>query len=68
MVGRSGSTGERFPADPAEVRELAVNHWVSPVEFTKLIETMHADGIRLFVPDFAQLATDRVSLPGYFFA
>ena len=45
----SGSTGERFPADPAEVRTLAVDHWVSPVEFTKLIETMHANGIRLFV-------------------
>jgi len=43
------STGERFPEDPAALRDLTVNHWVSPVEFTKMIETMHADGVRLFV-------------------
>ncbi|WP_020468175.1 acyltransferase domain-containing protein [Zavarzinella formosa] len=45
----SGSTGQRFPDQPDAIRRLAVDHWVSPVEFTKLIETMHADGIRLFV-------------------
>jgi malonyl CoA-acyl carrier protein transacylase len=43
------STGERFPADPLAARDLTVNHWVNPVEFTKMIETMQADGVRLFV-------------------
>jgi malonyl CoA-acyl carrier protein transacylase len=43
------STGRPFPADPDEARQLTVNHWVSPVEFTRMIETMHADGVRLFV-------------------
>ena len=45
----SGSTARPFPADPDEARELAVDHWVSPVEFTRMIEAMHADGVRLFV-------------------
>ncbi|HYH63160.1 MAG TPA: acyltransferase domain-containing protein, partial [Urbifossiella sp.] len=45
----SCSTGERFPADPDTARELFVNHWVSPVEFTRLVRRMHADGVRVFV-------------------
>jgi malonyl CoA-acyl carrier protein transacylase len=45
----SCSTAAPFPADPDAIRTLAVNHWVSPVEFTRLIETMYADGVRLFV-------------------
>ena len=43
------STGGPFPSDPEAMRRLAVNHWVTPVEFTRMIETMHADGVRLFV-------------------
>jgi malonyl CoA-acyl carrier protein transacylase len=43
------STGEPFPREPDAIRRLAVNHWVTPVEFTRMIETMHADGVRLFV-------------------
>jgi malonyl CoA-acyl carrier protein transacylase len=43
------STGSKFPADPDAARQLAVNHWVMPVEFTRMIETMHAEGVRLFV-------------------
>ena len=43
------STGMMFPSDPIAMRDLAVNHWVMPVEFTRMIETMHADGVRLFV-------------------
>src|SRR6185312_1838063 len=43
------STGELFPADPAAIRDLTVNHWVNPVEFARMIETMYADGVRLFV-------------------
>jgi malonyl CoA-acyl carrier protein transacylase len=43
------STGARFPDDPDAIRSLAVNHWVNPVEFARMIEAMHADGVRLFV-------------------
>src|SRR5262245_54544131 len=43
------STGQMFPDDPEEIHRLAVNHWVNPVEFTRMIETMYADGVRLFV-------------------
>ena len=42
-------TGAPFPADPDAIRKLAVNHWVTPVEFTRMIEAMYADGVRLFV-------------------
>ena len=45
----SCSSGEKFPDDPDAMRELTVNHWVSPVEFARMIETMYADGVRLFV-------------------
>lgn len=45
----SCSTGEPFPVDPDAARELFVNHWVSPVEFTRLLRRMHADGVRVFV-------------------
>jgi malonyl CoA-acyl carrier protein transacylase len=43
------STGAKFPADDTAIRSLAVNHWVNPVEFARMIETMYADGVRLFV-------------------
>jgi malonyl CoA-acyl carrier protein transacylase len=42
-------TGARFPADPDAIRSLAVNQWVSPVEFTRMVEAMYADGVRVFV-------------------
>lgn len=45
----SCSTGAPFPADPDATRELCVNHWVRPVEFTNMIRRMHDDGVRLFV-------------------
>jgi acyl transferase domain-containing protein len=45
----SCSTGSQFPDDPAAIRRLAVNHWVSPVEFARMVETMYADGVRIFV-------------------
>ncbi len=45
----SCSTGAPFPADPDAARDLFVNHWVSPVEFTRLVRRMHADGVRVFV-------------------
>jgi malonyl CoA-acyl carrier protein transacylase len=43
------STGARFPADPDAIRALAVNHWVTPVEFVRMVEAMYADGVRVFV-------------------
>jgi malonyl CoA-acyl carrier protein transacylase len=43
------TTGSLFPADPDAVRQLAVNQWVTPVEFTRTIQAMHADGVRVFV-------------------
>jgi malonyl CoA-acyl carrier protein transacylase len=43
------STGSLFPSEPDAIRALAVNHWVNPVEFARMIETMYADGARIFV-------------------
>jgi malonyl CoA-acyl carrier protein transacylase len=43
------STGAPFPSEPDAIRSLAVNHWVRPVEFARMIESMYADGVRLFV-------------------
>jgi malonyl CoA-acyl carrier protein transacylase len=43
------ATGERFPDDPDSVRELVLAHWVSRVEFTRLLNAMHEDGVRVFV-------------------
>ena len=45
----SCSTAAKFPDDPAAIRELTVNHWVTPVEFARMIEAMYADGVRIFV-------------------
>jgi malonyl CoA-acyl carrier protein transacylase/phosphopantetheinyl transferase len=42
-------TTRPFPADPESIRRLAVTHWAARVEFTRLIESMYADGVRLFV-------------------
>ncbi|HEY2154988.1 MAG TPA: type I polyketide synthase, partial [Isosphaeraceae bacterium] len=42
-------SASRVPADPAEVRRLAVAQWTLPVEFRRTIEAMHGDGVRLFV-------------------
>lgn len=42
-------TGQRFPDEPEAIRRLSIEHWVRPVEFTRMIETLYADGVRLFV-------------------
>ena len=44
-----GTTAALFPSEPNAIRQLTVDHWVSPVEFTKMIETMYDDGVRIFV-------------------
>jgi malonyl CoA-acyl carrier protein transacylase len=45
----SCTTARPFPEDPDGIRRLAVAHWAAPVRFTELVETLHADGVRLFV-------------------
>ena len=45
----SCTTMAPYPADLAQIRELAFQHWVSPVEFRRTIEAMYADGVRIFV-------------------
>lgn len=45
----SCSTARPFPTEPEEIRRLSVWHYATPVEFTRLIENMYADGVRLFV-------------------
>src|SRR5262245_48783296 len=45
----SCSTALPFASEPDEIRRQAVRHYATPVEFTRLIRNMHADGVRLFV-------------------
>jgi acyl transferase domain-containing protein/phosphopantetheinyl transferase len=45
----SCTTRAPFPADLGEIRDVAVQHWMRPVEFQKTIEAMYADGIGIFV-------------------
>jgi acyl transferase domain-containing protein/phosphopantetheinyl transferase len=45
----SCATAERFPADPAAVRELAARQWSHTVRFREAVLRMHQDGIRCFV-------------------
>ena len=45
----SCTTMAPYPADLAEIRELALQHWVRPVEFRRTIEAMYADGARIFL-------------------
>lgn len=45
----SCSIGQPFPREPEAIRRLMIDHWASPVEFTRVIENTYADGARLFV-------------------
>ncbi|HTE59388.1 MAG TPA: beta-ketoacyl synthase N-terminal-like domain-containing protein [Solirubrobacteraceae bacterium] len=45
----SCTTTGRCPVDPAAIRELLVEHWVSPVEFRRTIEALYDEGARVFV-------------------
>jgi acyl transferase domain-containing protein len=45
----SFSTGLPFSDDPNEIRQQAVLNYAAPVEFTRLIKNMYANGVRLFV-------------------
>jgi acyl transferase domain-containing protein/phosphopantetheinyl transferase len=45
----SCTTAAPMPAEPAELRRLALAQWSSRVRFTETIERMYADGYRTFV-------------------
>ena len=45
----ANSTGEPYPADAAAARELLARQLARPVEFVKLVEAMHRDGVRTFL-------------------
>lgn len=45
----SCTTAAPYPEDPAEIRELLVEHWTRPVRFRETIEALHDDGARVFV-------------------
>lgn len=38
-----------YPSELAEVHRVAFDHWIKPVEFRQTVETMYADGFRVFV-------------------
>ncbi|MGZ4307390.1 MAG: beta-ketoacyl synthase N-terminal-like domain-containing protein, partial [Solirubrobacteraceae bacterium] len=45
----SCTTADRYPDDPAQIRELLVEHWTSPVRFRETIERLHDHGARVFI-------------------
>ncbi len=45
----SCTTSAPFPADVEQIREIAYQHWIQPVEFRRTVQAMHADGIRIFL-------------------
>jgi acyl transferase domain-containing protein/NAD(P)-dependent dehydrogenase (short-subunit alcohol dehydrogenase family) len=45
----ANTTGEKYGNDPAAIRSLLSNQLANPVEFTRMIENMHRDGVRTFV-------------------
>ena len=45
----SCTTGKPFPHEPAAIRELAMSHWILPVEFSRMIRNMHDDGVKIFL-------------------
>ncbi|MGH3822662.1 MAG: acyltransferase domain-containing protein [Pseudonocardiaceae bacterium] len=42
-------TAARYPEDPVAARRLLSDQWSHPVRFRETIETMYADGVRIFV-------------------
>jgi acyl transferase domain-containing protein len=42
-------TAARVPDDPDAIRQLALDHWASPVRFRETVESLYADGARIFV-------------------
>jgi len=45
----ANATGEPYPEDPQAAKDLLARQLASPVEFVRLIEAMHRDGVRTFL-------------------
>ena len=45
----SCATAAPYPQDPGGIRQLMLDQWVQPVEFTRTIETLYEEGFRVFV-------------------
>ncbi|MFB9908673.1 beta-ketoacyl synthase N-terminal-like domain-containing protein [Allokutzneria oryzae] len=45
----SATTASPYPGEESAIRELFVRHLLEPVRFRQMIETMYADGYRVFV-------------------
>ncbi|MCS5697927.1 polyketide synthase dehydratase domain-containing protein [Cyanobium sp. FGCU-52] len=45
----SCATCERFPDDPAAMRDLAAYQWMAPVRFRDMIQKLYDDGYRQFI-------------------
>ena len=45
----SCTSSSTFPEGVDDSRDLAVRHWMRPVEFRRTIEKMYEDGVRIFV-------------------
>lgn len=45
----SCAAADRFPEDLAEIRNLALEHWVKPVRFRETVEKLYEEGFRIFV-------------------
>jgi phosphopantetheinyl transferase (holo-ACP synthase) len=45
----SCTTAAPYPDDLAQIRELLIEHWTSPVRFHETIEALHEAGARVFV-------------------
>jgi acyl transferase domain-containing protein/phosphopantetheinyl transferase len=45
----SCATSGKFPRDPEQIRSLAASQWARPVRFRETIQTMHDDGVRMFL-------------------
>lgn len=45
----SCTTSNLFPNNVEEIRKIAVEHWLLPVQFSQTIEKMYADDVRIFV-------------------
>src|SRR4029079_7643114 len=42
-------TGDRYPEDPDQIRDLTSVGWARTVRFREAIQKMYADGVRIFV-------------------
>lgn len=43
------TTGKRLPDTPSEIRRIMIDQWAEPIRFRETIETMYADGVRVFL-------------------